>query len=494
VANDYFDNSDASGRFMGGETARGSDVDAKLDAIQSGFEKLPTANQVNFGAANFGTEMGAANAYVVTLPKAPTSYFTGLQIKFIPTNSNTAASSVNVNELGVKTIVRQDGTALRAGDIPAGGRVTATYDGTNFVLDTSTGRMVTDAESAAQSASADRNAVSQMKTDVSGMKDTTTQLANQVAQNTQSVASNTQIVADDKAVVVQLKSDTESLASQVSQNAQTVNTKAGEVETARLEVSQNAQTVNTKAGEVESARQEVATNTNTVNQKASLVESDRERAEAAANTATEAAGIDPNDYYRKDELNPEMTGQVAYFAMTTPPNGWLKANGAELSRTIYAALFAVIGTTFGSGDGSTTFNLPDLRGQFLRAWDDGKGIDPERGFGSAQSDDNKAHSHEASSNTAGSHSHSGTAASSGAHTHTMTFEDPDGSYDGDNALNPQYTPYGTKTTMTTSSSGSHTHSISINTNGSHSHSITINQSGGNESRPKNIALLACIRY
>lgn len=310
MANDYFDNSDAAGRFMGGETARGSDVDAKLDAIQSGFEKLPTANQVNFGAANFGTETGAANAYVVTLPKAPTDYFTGLQIKFIPANSNSAASSVNVNELGVKAIVRQDGTALRAGDIPAGGRVTATYDGTNFVLDTSTGRMVSDAESAAQSSSDDRDAVSQMKTDVSGMKDTTTQLANQVAQNTQTVATNTQTVAEDKAAVTQLKSDTETLANQVSQNTQTVNTKAGEVETARLEVSQNTQTVSTKADEVENARQEVTTNTNTVTQKASQVESDRERAETAADTAVQAAGIDPNDYYDKAAADAQFATQA----------------------------------------------------------------------------------------------------------------------------------------------------------------------------------------
>ena len=80
------------------------------------------------------------------------------------------------------------------------------------------------------------------------------------------------------------------------------------------------------------------------------------------------------------------SGEVAYFAGRNAPAGWLKANGAAVSRTAYAALFAAIGTTYGPGDGSTTFNLPDLRGEFMRGWDDGRGIDLGRAFGSAQGD------------------------------------------------------------------------------------------------------------
>jgi microcystin-dependent protein len=75
---------------------------------------------------------------------------------------------------------------------------------------------------------------------------------------------------------------------------------------------------------------------------------------------------------------------VAFWRNTAPP-GWLKANGALVSRTTYAALFAAIGTTFGVGDGSTTFALPDVRGKFLRGWDDGRGLDAGRVFGSSQS-------------------------------------------------------------------------------------------------------------
>lgn len=59
-------------------------------------------------------------------------------------------------------------------------------------------------------------------------------------------------------------------------------------------------------------------------------------------------------------------GAVMPFAMNSAPSGWLAANGDAVSRSTYAALFSAISTTHGAGDGSTTFNLPDLRGIFVR--------------------------------------------------------------------------------------------------------------------------------
>ncbi len=60
-----------------------------------------------------------------------------------------------------------------------------------------------------------------------------------------------------------------------------------------------------------------------------------------------------------------MTGTVLDFAGTTAPDGWLMCFGQAVSRTTYANLFAKIGTIYGAGDGSTTFNLPDCRGRAL---------------------------------------------------------------------------------------------------------------------------------
>jgi len=58
-------------------------------------------------------------------------------------------------------------------------------------------------------------------------------------------------------------------------------------------------------------------------------------------------------------------GTIIHYAGRTVPSGWLICNGANVSRTDYAALFAAIGTTYGAGNGSTTFGLPNLNGRFL---------------------------------------------------------------------------------------------------------------------------------
>jgi len=86
-------------------------------------------------------------------------------------------------------------------------------------------------------------------------------------------------------------------------------------------------------------------------------------------------------------------GAVQSFAMNTAPTGWLDCDGSAVSRTTYSTLYTAIGTTFGAGDGSTTFNVPDLRGEFIRGWDDGRGVDSGRTFGSAQADELKSHRH-----------------------------------------------------------------------------------------------------
>lgn len=142
-------------------------------------------------------------------------------------------------------------------------------------------------------------------------------------------------------------------------------------------------------------------------------------------------------------------GQVAVFARSTAPTGWLKANGAAVSRTTYAALFAAIGTTFGVGDGSTTFNLPDMRGEFVRGLDDGRGVNAGRALGSWQADDFKAHKHFTSS----SYGLATTATGNSA------MRDP---------ASPANTPSGASEQFTGSV-------------------------GGTETRPRNVALLYCIK-
>jgi len=88
---------------------------------------------------------------------------------------------------------------------------------------------------------------------------------------------------------------------------------------------------------------------------------------------------------RFEPENAIPTGAVNTFAMNSAPTGWLSCDGSLVSRTTYGRLFSIVGTLYGAGDGSTTFKLPDLRGEFVRGFDAGRGVDSGRSFGSAQS-------------------------------------------------------------------------------------------------------------
>ena len=144
------------------------------------------------------------------------------------------------------------------------------------------------------------------------------------------------------------------------------------------------------------------------------------------------------------------TGVVQAYLGTSAPTGWLLCDGTAVSRSTYSALFTLFGTRYGSGDGSTTFNLPDLRSQFIRG-----AADTVTLSGSV-----------AGSNT---HSHTGTTSSDGAHTHTFSgTTDPTGAGYQKNVQSG--TNSGTVTANhdhaysgTTSSSGSHTHAFSTST-------------------------------
>ena len=134
-----------------------------------------------------------------------------------------------------------------------------------------------------------------------------------------------------------------------------------------------------------------------------------------------------------------LIGQVIFMAGANAPSGFLKCNGQLVSRTTYASLFAVIGTTYGAGDGSTTFAVPDLRGEFIRCLDDGRGVDTGRSLGSAQADEFKSHSH-------------------GINLNAYLSGTPSGS--------------------------------SVGTGGQSG--VAISATGGTETRPRNVAMLACI--
>ena len=90
-----------------------------------------------------------------------------------------------------------------------------------------------------------------------------------------------------------------------------------------------------------------------------------------------------------------MAGESIMFSGPADkiPAGYLIEDGSAVGRVAYATLFAAIGTTYGAGNGATTFNLPDSRGEFWRGLDLGRGVDVGRGLGSAQADMLRSHAH-----------------------------------------------------------------------------------------------------
>ena len=176
------------------------------------------------------------------------------------------------------------------------------------------------------------------------------------------------------------------------------------------------------------------------------------------------------------------TGSVHMMATTTAPSGYLKCNGAAISRSTYAALFAIIGTAHGAGDGSSTFNVPDLRGEFVRGWDDSRGIDSGRNFATSQGDQNKQHNHSASATTSISPS---------AHNHVFPGDDQFANANGIGGWTNRTTAdfnYDAK-----SQSGNGKVYRTSDATLSASTSVTINNDGGSEARPRNIAMMYVIK-
>ncbi|HOX23006.1 MAG TPA: phage tail protein, partial [Elusimicrobiales bacterium] len=122
-------------------------------------------------------------------------------------------------------------------------------------------------------------------------------------------------------------------------------------------------------------------------------------------------------------------GSIRFLAGSAIPSGYVKANGALLNRSSYPRLWAYAAgsgnlvteaawqagnsAAWSSGDGSATFRLPDLRGEFLRIWDDSRGVDSGRALSAPQSDQNKEHNHGASAGNNNANHYHGVAGNTG---------------------------------------------------------------------------------
>lgn len=187
---------------------------------------------------------------------------------------------------------------------------------------------------------------------------------------------------------------------------------------------------------------------------------------------------------RQDVIKHADVGDYKWSARTQSFNGWLKCDGSEVSRTAFAELFDIVGTQFGDGDGSTTFNLPDCRGRVGAAIGDVAAF-AHRALGDAVG----AEAHALTVDEMPSHVHSGTTDASGNHTHTVN--DPGHSHtvgtsadDGNASSQAGQLPAGDAYTTgevnyqpNAYSTGINTTGIMLNASGQHVHTFTTASAG-----------------
>jgi microcystin-dependent protein len=180
-------------------------------------------------------------------------------------------------------------------------------------------------------------------------------------------------------------------------------------------------------------------------------------------------------------IAPPVGSIIAFVSSVVAPDGWLICDGSAVSREIYANLFYVIGTTFGNGNSSTTFNLPDYRGAFLRGTGQ-NGIYAGPDIGTPQYHATQTHSHLATSTV-----------TDPGHNHTQNTVNDDYNNSGggyQNNSNPSFPPFdGAGTKIWTNISNSSTN-ISVSTTIANN---TVN-ANENETRPYNFGVYWIIKY
>ena len=188
------------------------------------------------------------------------------------------------------------------------------------------------------------------------------------------------------------------------------------------------------------------------------------------------------------------SGSVFCMAVASVPSGYLECNGQSVSRTTYAALFAIIGTQYGSSSGST-FKVPDLRGEFVRGFDNGRGADSGRSIGSHQSNNNAQHTHSYSHQ----HSFSGTTSTKSLRGTVQQIAETfahSGTTSGVFSKLGNFTSNNTPALVDATAAGGfamnadHNHTYSGNTS---NFSGDTGPSGTTESRPRNVAMMYIIK-
>lgn len=378
----------------------GSGSDAKISGIEVVSDAQDALSVEAFQSGTFvygGVSGGSSTAYTVTLTPAIAAYTNGLMLYFkAHTACGAGPVTINVNGSGTRTIKKNGSLDLAAGDITNNQVVSIIYDGTNFHLLSQIGTATTGSGTTNQLAkwSSSSHLTSSLVFDNGtnvGIGTTSPSVklhvvGDEYVSRLYTTGNNTVDPGNPMAADIVIGSVagtrhdasmmwwSNSSASRISNTGDVFYLSVWNTTNANIALAATVGSSSYFQGNVgigttsPGARLEVGGQVKITG------------GSPAANKVltSDATGLATWQY------SGVPVGSVFHLAASSVPPGYLECNGAQVSRTTYAALFATIGTTYGAGNGSTTFNLPDLRGEFIRGFDNGRGADSGRTFGTAQ--------------------------------------------------------------------------------------------------------------
>lgn len=384
----------------------------------------------------FTLDIGVPNGIALTYAPAIASYYTGLRLSFSTANAEVGPTTVNVNGLGARTL-KINGVDPDTGDLDANVYVSMIYDGTEFLViqpnrrNTQSALIFTGPSGAVADTLADDFIIeSNVDAGLSLLTPAGKLVSLFFGRPTIAKAgglqydhatdlmylrvANTNLVTFGGAAGVASTKFTGNLVGNVTGNSVGTHTgnvvgnvagdisgnAAGNAGTAtKLITARNISTSGavTAPGVAFDGSADIALVTTLA---AGIVANANMAAMAANRVKGSVAGGVPADLTPSDILGMlGLTGVELEWTTTVCPSWALECDGTAVSRTTYARLFAVIGTNYGVGDGLTTFNLPESRGEFVRGWDHGRAVDTGRAMYTAQGDIFQGHIHNTGLNT-----------------------------------------------------------------------------------------------
>lgn len=262
--------------------ARAEVVNAEFDAIAAGLDKLPTEAELKLGTALYAADTGTANAITVSMPHTITSYTEGMGVSVKKLLANTGATTINIDGVGAKQVLTYNGSALSAGDIPAGAIAHLRYDGSSF-------RLIGPSQSVADSAAASATAAASSASFAAASAATATTQSSGAAASASTATTQASAAAAAAATATTQATNAGNSATSAAASATTAGSNAADAANAAISAAASATTASNAATTATTQATNAATSASTATTQATNASNSATSAASSANTASTAA-------------------------------------------------------------------------------------------------------------------------------------------------------------------------------------------------------------